>query len=106
MPSAAEVPGSRVKWCALSNSGRLALVVLYDSTMAVWDLTAQRLQHQLQRKGDRDSSRVHSGAVNAASISPDERHAVSAAKDQTARIWDLSTGICEHVLDGESVLVV
>lgn len=98
---AAEVPGSRVKWCALSKSGSLALTVLFDSSMAVWDLTTQQLRHQLQRRGDRDPSRVHSGGVNSASFSPDERHAASAAKDQTARIWDLSTGVCVHVLRGE-----
>ncbi|KAK9851118.1 hypothetical protein WJX84_002866 [Apatococcus fuscideae] len=101
-----EAPGSRVKWCALSRSGGVALIVLYDSTMAVWDLTTQQLRHQLQRKGDRDSSRVHSGGVNAASISPSGSHAVSVSKDQTARIWDLSTGACVHVLGGHASSVV
>ncbi|KAK9868703.1 hypothetical protein WJX84_004909 [Apatococcus fuscideae] len=93
------VPGSRVKCCALSASGTLALVVLFDSRMTVWDLAGQCPLHVLQRKGDREHSRAHSAGINAASISPTERHAVSVGKDGTARIWDLSTGTCLHILD-------
>ena len=50
--------------------------------------------------GERDASRVHSGGVNAALVSQDGRLAVTLSKDCTARLWDLETGTCRHVLVG------
>ena len=54
----------------------------------------------LQKRGERDASRVHSGGVNAAIVSRDGRLAVTLSKDCTARVWDLDSGTCRHVLVG------
>lgn len=56
----------------------------------------------LQKRGERDASRVHSGGVNAALVTDDASLAVTLSKDCTARVWDLRTGTCMHVLVGES----
>ena len=60
-----------------------------------------QLRCTLQKRGERDASRVHSGGVNAAIVSQDGRLAVTLSKDCTARVWDLETGTCRHVLVGE-----
>ena len=54
----------------------------------------------LQKWGDRDAARVHSGGVNAAYLTPDGRQAVTVSKDHTARIWDVATANCTAILDG------
>ena len=59
-----------------------------------------QLKCALQKRGERDASRVHSGGVNAALVSQDGRLAVTLSKDCTARVWDLETGTCRHVLVG------
>ena len=61
-----------------------------------------QLKCALQKRGERDASRVHSGGVNAALVSQDGRLAVTLSKDCTARVWDLETGTCRHVLVGGS----
>ncbi len=64
-----------------------------------------QLRCTLQKRGERDASRVHSGGVNAAIVSQDGRLAVTLSKDCTARVWDLETGTCRHVLVGECFLL-
>lgn len=56
----------------------------------------------LQKRGERDATRVHSGGVNAALVTDDGAVAVTLSKDCTARVWDLNAGTCTHVLVGES----
>ena len=56
----------------------------------------------LQKRGERDATRVHSGGVNAALVTEDGAVAVTLSKDCTARVWDLNAGTCTHVLVGES----
>lgn len=63
------VPGSRVKHCAISGDGRVIATVLYDSSISVWDLVTKALLWQPQKRGERDHTRVHSGAVNSIYIS-------------------------------------
>ena len=60
-----------------------------------------QLRCMLQKRGERDASRVHSGGVNTALVSRDGRLAVTLSKDCTARVWDLQSGTCRHVLVGE-----
>lgn len=57
----------------------------------------------LQKRGERDASRVHSGGVNAAIVSHDASLVVTLSKDCTARVWDMQTGSTNHVLVGESL---
>jgi WD40 repeat protein len=54
----------------------------------------------LQKRGERDAARVHSGGVNAALVTADGARAVTLSKDCTARVWDLRTGACTDVLVG------
>jgi WD40 repeat protein len=35
---------------------------------------------------------LHSSRVNAAAVTPDGKHAVSASADRTLRVWDLASG--------------
>ena len=55
----------------------------------------------LQKRGERDATRVHSGGVNAALVTADGSRAVTLSKDCTARVWDLRSGACTDVLVGE-----
>lgn len=61
-----------------------------------------QVRHVLQKRGERDASRVHSGGVNVALVTHDGKLAVTLSKDCTARVWDLHTGTCVHVLVGGS----
>jgi len=57
----------------------------------LWDIETG---HQLQ------PLEGHSDWVNAITLSPDGRLAVTASKDRTLRVWDLETGACLHILNG------
>ena len=92
--------GSRVKSFSASADGSIAVIVLFDSTIAVWCLATMERRCVLQKWGDRDAARVHSGGVNAAYLTPDGRQAVTVSKDHTARIWDVATANCTAILEG------
>ena len=38
--------------------------------------------------------------MNAVAISPDGRRAISGARDETVRLWDLAEGTCLSVFEG------
>jgi WD40 repeat protein len=40
--------------------------------------------------------------VNALTVAPDGRRAISASSDHTLRVWDLETGACIMAFTGES----
>jgi hypothetical protein len=90
--------GSRTKCVDVSADGCTAVVLLYDSSMAVYDIESGALRCDLMRKGERDAQRVHSGGVNGVLLTADGRTAVSWSKDATARVWDTTTGACLMVL--------
>lgn len=90
--------GSRTKCMHLSTDGTIAVVLLFDSTMAVYDTRSGELVCDLMRKGERDAMRVHSGGVNGVLLTADGSRAISWSKDATARIWDAATGACLLVL--------
>lgn len=97
----ADHAGYRVKSFAASADCRLAVIVLFDSTVAVWDMVAMECSCMLQSWGDRDAARVHSAGVNAAYMSPSGSRAVTVSGDHTARVWDIATAECSCVLRGE-----
>lgn len=98
----AEQLGSRVKSYAFDGAGRLAAVVLFDSTLSVWDLDSGECVSQIIKRAERDASRTHSSAVNAVYMSSDGCTAVTVSKDSTARIWDVASGTCRMVLSGHT----
>ena len=68
-----------------------------NKTLRVWDIESSKCLHIL--KG-------HSNSVNAVSITPDGRLAVSGcnknSSDNTLRIWDIESGKCLHTLERHS----
>jgi WD40 repeat protein len=90
--------GSRMKCMYLSADGNTAVVLLFDSTMAVFDTRLGQMVCEFMKKGERDAMRVHSGGVNGVLLTEDGSRAVSWSKDATARVWDTSTGACMLVL--------
>jgi WD40 repeat protein len=90
--------GSRTKWVAYDKECRRAAVLLFDSSVSVWDLQTQQCVSQLIKRGERDASRVHSGGVNAVYLTDAGDVAVTVSKDCTARVWDLEKNCCAHVL--------
>ena len=82
--------------------GKVAVIVLFDSTVTVWDLERQEPLTVLQRWGQRDAALGHTGGVNAALVSKDGKKVLTVSKDCTARIWDVRQGRCLHILEGES----
>lgn len=86
------VAGSRVRSIAASADGATAVVVLFDSSVAVWDLRRGECTRVLQKRGQWHMPQVHSGGVNAGYLSPDARHVLTASKDHTARWWDVEQG--------------
>ena len=99
-PFCADHAGYRVKSFAASADCRLAVIVLFDSTVAVWDMVNMECSCMLQSWGDRDAARVHSAGVNAAYLSPTGSRAVTVSGDHTARVWDIATAECRCVLRG------
>eukprot|EP00775_Hariotina_reticulata_P003662 gene3662-3923_t len=95
--------GSRTKCIHVSADGFTAVTLLFDSSMAVYDLASGSLRCHLMQRGDRDAHRVHSGGVNGVYLNADGSCAVSVSKDCTARIWDTSTGGCLLLL--QAVLI-
>ena len=100
MCSDADHAGYRVKSFAASADCRLAVIVLFDSTVAVWDMGSMECICMLQSWGDRDAARVHSAGVNAAYLTPSGSRAVTVSGDHTARVWDIATAECKFVLRG------
>lgn len=96
-----EHKGSRMKSFAVSDDGRKAMIVLFDSTVSVWDLESMSCVGWLIRRGERDGVRVHSGGVNAVYICKNGTLALTISKDETARLWQIDTTECIMVLKGD-----
>lgn len=82
-----------------------AVIVLFDSSISVWETAGMSLAAVLQTRGERDANFGHSSGVNEAAISPDGGTVVTVSKDATARVWDADTGRGQHVLRGAPVFV-
>ncbi len=78
----------------------MAVVVLFDSTVTVWDLHRQEPAVVLQQWGRRDEASGHTGGVNAGYIAHDGKQVLTVSKDCTARIWDVAKGTTVRVLKG------
>ena len=102
----ADHAGYRVKSFAASADCCVAVIVLFDSTVAVWDMVNMECSCMLQSWGDRDAARVHTAGVNAAYLSPSGSRAVTISGDHTARVWDIATAECRCVLRGVNQLML
>ncbi|KAG2433079.1 hypothetical protein HYH02_012783 [Chlamydomonas schloesseri] len=94
--------GSRVKHMAFDAACTTAAVLLFDSTVSVWDVASGKCTAQLIKRGERDASRTHSGGVNAVYLTRDASTAVTISKDQTARIWDVPSASTRFVVEGHT----
>jgi WD40 repeat protein len=61
--------GSRVKSAAFSGDCNLMAVVLFDSTVTLWDVSRDEAVWQPQQRGVRDKTMAHSGGVNGCFLS-------------------------------------
>ena len=87
------VLGSRVKSVATSGDGRTAVVVLYDSSIGVWDLDAGTCRCMLQKRGARVAGAGHMAGVNAVYLTTDGQLAITVSKVATRQIKS-----CESLL--------
>jgi WD40 repeat protein len=84
---------SPVNAVAISDDGQLAVSGASDRALKVWDLS------RLPSQGPSDSEsfcvqtiRLHTDAVSAVVLTSDIRYGVSAARDNTVRVWNVRTG--------------
>ena len=95
-------PGSRVRAFAASADLDRAVIVLFDSSISVWELVSMSLACVLQTRGERDANFGHTSGVNGVAITRDGSQVVTVSKDETARVWNVDSGMGVHVLRGEA----
>ncbi|KAL6761876.1 WD40-repeat-containing domain protein [Haematococcus lacustris] len=95
-----EQQGSRVKHMAFNADVSRVAIVLYDSSISVWEVESGTLVAQLMGRAERSGRNVHSGGVNGVLLTADGRRAVSWSKDCTARVWDVDSCQVSLVLSG------
>lgn len=91
--------GSRTKCMAFNAAGTIVAIVLFDSSVQIYDLRSGECLASLMKRGERDASRVHSGGVNAVYLTASGSTALTVSKDCTARLWDVETASCAMVLE-------
>lgn len=72
--------------------------------LGTWDGTVM-LSGSLSRARAQDSL-AHDMSITGVSISPRGRHVVTASTDETLKIWDLDTGLCELSIQSGSIMPV
>lgn len=86
-----------VRSVAYSPDGSRAISGSADSSLRLWDLTAEECMRVFEG---------HSGWVNSVAFSPDGYFAISGSDDKSLRLWDLVTGECVRTFEGHSKVVV
>jgi len=87
---------------SVSKDGKFALTGSSDKTAKVWNLADYDCMHKLDGRAKTEvieSKFVgplagHHTQVNAVSVTPDGRYALSGSNDTSARLWNLSNGKC------------
>jgi WD40 repeat protein len=64
--------------------------------ISLWDLQAGQIKH---RFADQEIGQIHSVA-----FSPDSKSVAGGGQDKHVRIWDVETGLLEHVLGGKDAV--
>eukprot|EP00890_Picochlorum_soloecismus_P001746 jgi/Picsp_1/2572/NSC_00803-R1_wd-40 repeat protein len=98
--------GSRVKSISASGDLSRAVVCLFDSTVSIWNIEEQQIEHCIQKWGQRDANLGHTSAVNEVLMYQDASKVLTVSKDYTARMWEISTGACIHCLEGHQDSVI
>lgn len=81
----------------LTPSGRRVVAGSEDGTLTVWDLVSDGELLTTTEKGREATVEAscslsgHTEAVTAVAVTPDGRRAVSGSRDETIRVWDLSS---------------
>ncbi|KAA6423724.1 MAG: hypothetical protein FRX49_06295 [Trebouxia sp. A1-2] len=93
---------------AVDVQGRFAVTASADATGRVWDLHSGQCAHVLRGHGAgaAGAGSLVAGAVWSVALTPDGRRVVTGSEDFTARVWDVVSGNCAHVLDGHTGWVV
>lgn len=79
-----------------------AVKISSDNEETVEKEAEEALQRAVQSSQKRRFSSGHTGTVLAAAFSSDGKHLATAGWDGTARLWDLTTGLCVLTLTGHS----
>lgn len=96
--------GSRLKSISVSPDGAFAVIVLFDSTVTLWNLKTMELTEWLMRRAERNGVQVHSAAVNEVVMMADGKSAMTVSKDHTGRLWDLEANATVMILKGRILL--
>lgn len=81
----------RIKSLALSRQGDYLLLALEDRTAIYFDVLANRVLKTFEHDGKAVDSPINQ-LINAVSISPSGKYALTGGDDYTARLWNLKTG--------------
>lgn len=83
---------------AFSPDGKYALSGSWDNTLALWDISAgKEITNAPRGRRYQDNPLVrtftgHTDRVNSVAFSPDGSHIISAARDNSIKLWDVATG--------------
>ncbi|MCL4252026.1 MAG: TIR domain-containing protein [Anaerolineae bacterium] len=90
--------------CAFSPDGRHALLAFNDGSLRMWDVIRDDTGHPKTRgmvlSQTPRALLGHRDAVTSCVFSKDNTRARSASRDNTLRLWDVTTGDCLKVFEG------
>lgn len=69
------------------------IVIAEDYTIWIGDILTGQCVRRCKR---------HDGMIHHICITPDEKYVISGAEDDTVRVWNISTGLCESILEGHT----
>ena len=89
---------SRISCVAISPDGRYALSGNWNTTLTLWNISADKQITQPSRgRRSQDNSIIrtftgHTDRVNSIAFSPDGSQIISASRDNSIKLWDAATG--------------
>ncbi len=92
--------GHFVYSATFSPDGTRIITASDDNTARVWNASTGICEFTLRMTGPGGAIITNGFSIYSALFSPDGTRIVTASADRTARIWNVGTGYCEHVLTG------